>query len=376
MRIGLVVTGGVPRTGREHVVPVLLWLIERLARRHEVHVFALHYYREPCSYSLLGATVHDVGRVDAPAGLRRFRLRSRLAAAVAAHGPFDVLHAHLGVPSMLTAVVAARIGVPSVLSPSSGEFVAIDDIGYGLQRRWPDRRALARAARLAARVTVDTAYMATLAREHGVEASVIPFGIDAGAFPPVSRSDGPPWRLLRVASLNAVKDYPALFQALAILLDRGVDLHLDIVGEDTMGGAMQRLAHALGVGTHVTFHGFQPTDRLPDFYARSHVHVSSSIHEASGIVMLEAAATGLISVGTAVGYLADWSFESAASAQRAIAVPVRAPAMLADAIGVVLGDRALRERVGTAARDWTLAHDADWTAQQFEAVYAEVSGSR
>jgi len=70
MRIGLVVTGGVDRSGRERVVPSLLWLIERLARRHEVHVFALHYYRDPCTYPLLGATVHDVGRVDGPPGLR------------------------------------------------------------------------------------------------------------------------------------------------------------------------------------------------------------------------------------------------------------------------------------------------------------------
>ena len=68
MRIGLIVTGGVDRSGRERVTPALLWLIERLARRHDVHVFALHYYRAPCTYSLLGATVHDVGRVEGPAG--------------------------------------------------------------------------------------------------------------------------------------------------------------------------------------------------------------------------------------------------------------------------------------------------------------------
>src|SRR3954447_16760842 len=82
MRIGLVVTGGVDRSGRERVVPTLLWLIERLARRHEVHVFALHYYRDPCTYPLAGALVHDVGRVDGPPGLRLFRLRRRLDAAI------------------------------------------------------------------------------------------------------------------------------------------------------------------------------------------------------------------------------------------------------------------------------------------------------
>ena len=73
MRIGLVVSGGLDRSGREHVVPSLLWLVERLARRHDMHVFVLHYYPEPCSYPLLGATVQDIGRVEGPPGLRRVR---------------------------------------------------------------------------------------------------------------------------------------------------------------------------------------------------------------------------------------------------------------------------------------------------------------
>ena len=46
MRIGLIVSGGFDRSGRERVTPSLLWLVERLARRHDVHVFVLHYYPE------------------------------------------------------------------------------------------------------------------------------------------------------------------------------------------------------------------------------------------------------------------------------------------------------------------------------------------
>src|SRR5258708_40094329 len=101
MRIALVVTGGVDRSGRERVVPVLLWLVERLARRHDVHVFALHHYREPCSYPLLGATVHDVGPVDGPPGPRRFLPRPRLAGPPAAPGPRAVLHGRQGLPAGL-----------------------------------------------------------------------------------------------------------------------------------------------------------------------------------------------------------------------------------------------------------------------------------
>ena len=372
MRIGLVVTGGFDRGGRERVVPTLLWLVERLARRHQVHVFVTDYYPEPCDYPLLGANVHDLGRAPGPPGLRRVRMRRRLADAIGAHGPFDVLHAYLGLPSSIVAPIALRLRTPTVLSLASGEFVAIDDINYGLQRRWIDRRALAQATRTAARVTVDTAFMAGLANAHGVETRVIPFGIDTRGFPLASRTEGPPWRLLRVASLNPVKDYPTLLLALASIVQRGLDVRLDVVGEDTMNGAIQALTRTLGLDARVTFHGFQPTDRLADFYARAHLHVSPSRHEGAGVVMLEAASTGLVSVGSAVGHLSDWS---TSLPERGVAVPPQAPQALADAIVGLLSDPPRRERIADAAREWTLAHDAEWTAQQFERLYAEAARS-
>jgi glycosyltransferase involved in cell wall biosynthesis len=370
MRIGLVVTGGVDRSGRERVTPSLLWLVERLARQHDVQVFVLHYYPESCSYPLLGATVHEIGRVGGPRGLRRVRQRRRLAAAIEAHGPFDVLHAYQGMPAAVSAPVARRLAVPLVVTLDSGEATSIVDIAYGLQRRWFDRRSLAPAVHAAARVTVATASMARMVRDvfGGTRVEVIAIGVDAGAFPPAVRVDGPPWRLLRVASINEVKDHPTLLRALSLVVAHGLDVHLDIVGEDTMGGSAQALTRALGLEARVTFHAFQPTDRLAAFYARAHLHVVSSRHEAAGVVILEAAAAGIATVGTAVGYVADWHPD------RALAVPVQDPAALAGAIEEVLQDPARRERLASSAREWTLAHDADWTAAQFERIYSEVSG--
>jgi glycosyltransferase involved in cell wall biosynthesis len=368
MRIGLVVTGGVDRSGRERVTPSLLWLIERLARRHDVHVFVLHYYPRPCTYPLLGATVHDIGRVEGRRVLRPIRRRQRLAAAIEANGRFDLLHAYQGIPAVVCAPIARRLRVPLIVTLDSGELAAIGDIGYGLQRRWLDRRGIASAARAAARVTVATSFMAGLVPEDFSRdpVEVIPFGIDASAFPPATRVEAPPWRLLRVASLNRVKDYPTLLRALTQLVDRRLEVHLDIVGEDTMDGSTQALARALGLESRVTFHGFQATDRLAAFCARAHLHVVSSRHEAAGVVVLEAAGTHLATVGTAVGYVADWHPD------RALAVPVDDPAALATAIDEMLHDPPRRDRVASAARAWTLAHDADWTAEQFERIYAEV----
>jgi glycosyltransferase involved in cell wall biosynthesis len=129
---------------------------------------------------------------------------------------------------------------------------------------------------------------------------------------------------------------------------------------------MQALAGQLGLTDRVTFHGFQPTDRLAPFYARADLNLVSSRHEASNVTMLEAACTGLPTVGTAVGYVADWQPD------RAVAVPPRDPEALGSAIVTLLGDPARRSQIGHAARQWALAHDADWTASALEDLYTQV----
>lgn len=367
MRIAFIATGGFDPSGRD-VVPALVWLIERLARRHDVHVFVTHYYPEPRTYPLAGATVHDIGRADAPPGLRRIRILARLGRAIEQAGSFDLVHAYWGMPASLAAAIGVRFGIPVVVTLDSGELISLDDIAYGLQRRWIDRRAVAKAIAGAARITVCTRYMARMPPLAGVRADVIPIGVEARLFPPATPPDGPPWRLLRVASINPVKDHALLMRALAAVVAHESRVHLDVVGADTLDGSVQRLAREVGVGSHVTFHGFQPVDALAAFHARSHAHVVSSRHEAANVATLEAAAAGVPTVGTAVGYVADWAPEG-----RSVAVPVGDHQALASAIVELLHDRGRRERVAAAAREWTLAHDADWTAGRFEQLYAEIA---
>jgi glycosyltransferase involved in cell wall biosynthesis len=371
MKIAFIVAGGFDRSGRERVAPALVWLVGALARRHDVHVFVLDYYPEPASYELVGATVHDLGRPRGVRGTRRLGMPRRLAAALTANGPFDVLHAYQGMPAgWAAASVANAVAAPLVITLDSGELVRHDDIFYGLQRRFVDRRAVAKLLRTARTLTVGTAFMQDIAARFGVRPIVVPIGVDASVFPRADRTDGPPWRLIRVASLNRVKDYPTLLHALSTLTAHLPDVHLDIVGEDTLGGETQSLADRLGVASRVTFHGAQPSEHVARLYAAAHVNVVSSRHEAACTSVLEAAATDLPTAGTAVGYVADWM------PALAVGVPVGDPAALSEAIANLLMDKPRRDSIAARAHAWALEHDSEWTARQFERIYRDAVTQR
>jgi glycosyltransferase involved in cell wall biosynthesis len=89
------------------------------------------------------------------------------------------------------------------------------------------------------------------------------------------------------------------------------------------------------------------------------------------VVALEAALSGVATVGTAVGYLADWAPDAA------VAVEPADPSALAGAIAAALADSHRRQRLAANAREWALRHDADWTADAFSQIYAELqAGTR
>ena len=214
--------------------------------------------------------------------------------------------------------------------------------------------------------------MRDLAAALGIDATVVPLGVDLARWPPAAprrRDLSLPIRLLHVASLNRVKDQLTLLHAIARLRAAGVGLELTIVGYDTLGEAIQRMATGLGLASDVRFLGELTHAELRPLFERADLLVMASRHEAGPLVMLEAAVAGVPTVGTHVGHIADHSPDAASS------VPVGDPAALAEAIRDLASDEARRLQLAAAAQAIAVRHDADFTARTFLETYHSVRAS-
>ncbi len=377
LRVALVVPGGVDASGERRVIPVLLALIERLVRRHDVRVFALGQYAEPREYRLLGARVTNLGRPARFADLpgRTLWWRRRALARALDRESCAVVHAFwASEPGWLATAVAGRRGVPAVVSLAGGELGGLPEVPYGAQLSRRARWLVGGAMRRATVVTCASGPMERLAVAHGRRPVVVPLGVPrpaadrASAAPTGDAGTSVSHRLLFVGSLNRVKDPFTLLAALRLVVDAEPRVTLDVVGEDTLHGAAQRRAVELGLGPNVVFHGFLPHAALAPLYRSARLLLVTSRHEAGPVVALEAAHWGVPSVGSHVGHLADGAGTWAAT------TPPGDALRLARAVLALLRDPSRRERLGRAARAWALANDADATADRFEALYAAVLG--
>lgn len=367
MKVAVLVPGGVDRSGERRIIPCLLWIIERLARVHEVHVFALGQEPRRCRYSLAGAEVHNAGR---------FATRLQLLADVWSEhrrGRFALIHAIWAAPpGALAAVLGRLLHVPVLLRLTGGDLASLPEISYGQRASWRGRWWLRLAVAGAAHVVVPSTAMLVAAQALDIRAERLPWGVALDRWPPCPprpREPGAPLKLLHIGSLNRVKDQATLLRAVKILADERLRFRLDIVGEDTLGGEIQRLASSLRLEPFVRFHGFLVQDQVRTRLLEADLLVISSLHEADPIVALEAAACGTPIVGTAVGHLVDWTPEAAM-----VAAPGDA-AGLAEAIKTLADDDGRRVAVARAAQARALKEDADWSASQLLALYERLASA-
>ena len=269
------------------------------------------------------------------------------------------------------AAVAGRwLGIPILVHVAGGELASIGDINYGGSRTWQGRLREAWVLRSATVVTAASEPIIAALSKLKIAAHRVPLGVDLSSWPrrdPVRRERDKPARLIHVATLNRVKDQPTLLRALAELSASGLRFHMDIVGDDILRGEIQRLAAQLRLSEALCFHGFLTQRQLRPLMEEADLMVLSSRHETGPLVALEAAVAGVPTVGTRVGHIAEWSPAAA------ISVPIGDSSRLAGAIRRMLEDEELRLCIAREAQQRATREDADYSAQRFNALYAQLA---
>lgn len=209
--------------------------------------------------------------------------------------------------------------------------------------------------------------------------SVVPCGVDLDLFTP----DGPAacrnerHRLVAVGRLVPRKGFEAAIRALVDL----PSTELIIAGGPSQGSVLDdpearrllRLAGDLGVADRVDMPGLIGQDRLPELLRSADLVVCTPDYEPFGIVPLEAMASGVPVVGTAVGGLTDTVVDGVTG----LLVPAGKPAAVADAVRQLLEDAVLRARLASAARERAAGrYSWDRIAGELTTVYRKARAHR
>ncbi|HWE14259.1 MAG TPA: glycosyltransferase [Solirubrobacteraceae bacterium] len=118
--------------------------------------------------------------------------------------------------------------------------------------------------------------------------------------------DGSELRILSVGRLDPEKDPLLLADVLERALRSDSRWRLDVCGDGTMLQALARRLEELGIADRARLHGYVAIDDgLWDLYRRSHVLLHVSLTEGAPQVLLEAFASRLPVVATAVGGVPD-----------------------------------------------------------------------
>lgn len=375
VRVVMVVPGGVDPPGSPRTIPFIHHLVESVSSEHRLRVIAIGHDPEPGEWRLFDAEV-----VNVPIGRHsRADVARAVADAVAAAGRGgrpDVVHGlWANVTGLAAVAIAHRYRVGSVVSVCGGELAALPDIGYGGARRRGTRLLASTTMRAATVTTAATAWMRdqVAAAGHRID-ELIPLGADLRVFAPTptgrSAGDRSAARLVHVGSLNRVKDQELLLRGFARVVAIEPAMRLDVIGIDTMAGEHRRLAARLGIADAVQFHGLLPAADVAALIRTAVLHVNTSRHEAGPVAVLEAAACGVPTVGTAVGHVADLA---SMPVPAAVTIRPRDPAAFAEAVLGLIEDDALRGRLGNRALQWASVHDATFTSRSFEVLYRRLT---
>jgi glycosyltransferase involved in cell wall biosynthesis len=222
------------------------------------------------------------------------------------------------------------------------------------------------AYRFAAQVVANSPSAARMLFDEGVPQArvhVIPNGLDASAYSP-RPTRGPIRRVVTVANLRPEKNHETLIVAAALAAPSCPELRYRIVGDGSRRYDLEALARTRGVDHIIEFTGHRAD--VPAVLAESDLFVLPSRSEAFPNGVIEAMASGLPVVASAVGGLRDLIEPG----RTGILVPPGDPQLLAAALKGLYENPDRAWEIGAAARAEVLArYSFERMVAAFESLY-------
>ena len=286
-------TGGVETHVRE--------LSERLVTRgHEVTVFSADAGEAERDAERRGGV--DIRRFDAFAPAETLYFAPGVAPAVRRHDA-DIVHAHNyhAFPALFAVIGSTDTPFVFTTHYHGSSASAVRDRLLSLYEPlggWTMRQA-------DEVIAVSEWEHARIREDFGVDAIVIPNGLSVDRFENASPEDRDGKYLLCVGRLEKYKGVQHVIRALTQL----PEYDLVIAGTGSYREELARFAEQNGVAERIEFLGFVPDERLPELYAGANVFLNLSTHEAYGMTVAEALASGTPCVVRSRRGLRDWVSE-------------------------------------------------------------------
>jgi glycosyltransferase involved in cell wall biosynthesis len=200
--------------------------------------------------------------------------------------------------------------------------------------------------------------------------TVVPVGVDASVFRPYDDVVKKKGRLMVTSSSDVpMKGLVPLLEAIAKLRTER-DIDLVVIGQPKAKGRVATAIERLGLGDIVTTISGVSDDALARLYGEAEVAIVPSLYEGFSLPAIEAMSCAMPVVATTGGALPE---VVGVSGETGLLVEPNNPEALVEAIGRLLDDPALRERLGANARErvmerFTWQVTARGTAACYEAI--------
>ncbi|MFQ5652195.1 MAG: glycosyltransferase family 4 protein [bacterium] len=256
------------------------------------------------------------------------------------------VHAHFATHPAVAALIIHRLtGIPFSFTAHGSDLHV-------------ERRMLARKVQASKFAVAISSYNKEMMVEESGEACrdkihVVHCGVEPEVFAFTPAKNNPVFQILCVASYETVKGHQYLIEACRLLAARGHDFECHLIGAGPIQREVEQKIQASGVAERFHVHGGKTRDELLQFLAKADVKVLASVQTANGkregipVVLMEAMACGLPVVASRISGIPELVDHEEAG----LLFPPGDSNALADALEVLLGNRALRVKMGTKGRE-------------------------